>query len=413
MACHGQHERDGVESKAVYFLFSKGVKDDNKSRKVSFGPVSILYISENGDRYDSFLVFPSSESDRQSHRSIQRILVLKSNACKTLAAAVGAYVVPGARLCLKRFQFFLNRVWNRGLHPKDLLVPVPLELKEGLAWWLVKKRLEKGLSPVHRRVQGEMGSNPRSVSSLRFLEQGGVKGAYQQARVTAIFYALQNLQDVVSRKTGQGSQTTPLLSLTSGSRGNKVMGTVPFSGRPVSLVGREECYSAAQICAGQKQHCSGHLEPEGTCDLTEWILNSQVCRMLWRVLGCPLGDTFATSMTKRLDFYFAPHLDPNAPGVDAFLQPLLQLGSVCFSSFCPHSKSDNQVQSGKELLIDSCSFMVASEEVVPRSIGSSSGLPKGPSAEVRSAASTSRQCSSSRSPHSSSDRLETILRQGR
>ena len=95
MACHGQHERDGVESKAVYFLFSKGVKDDNKSRKVSFGPVSILYISENGDRYDSFLVFPSSESDRQSHRSIQRILVLKSIACKILAAAVGAYVVPG------------------------------------------------------------------------------------------------------------------------------------------------------------------------------------------------------------------------------------------------------------------------------------------------------------------------------
>ena len=74
--------------------------------------------------------------------------------------------------------------------------------------------------------------------------------------------------------------------------------------------------------------------------------------MLWRLLGCPLVDTFATNLTTRLDLYFAPYLDPNALGVDVFLQPLFQLGSVYFSSFCPHSKSDNEVQNSKELSID-------------------------------------------------------------
>ena len=28
-------------------------------------------------------------------------------------------LVPGARLCMRKSQFFPKRVWNRGLHPKD------------------------------------------------------------------------------------------------------------------------------------------------------------------------------------------------------------------------------------------------------------------------------------------------------
>ena len=276
-----------------------------------------------------------------------------------------------------------------------------------------KERLEKGLSPVHRRVQGEMGSNPRSVSSLRFLEQGGVKGAYQQARVRAIFYALQSLQDVVLGKTVAGflDNTTTLSYIRS--QREQGHGTVPFGGRPVSLDGREECYSAAVICAGQKQHCSGHLEQEGTSDLNRVDLKSSSMQ--------DVVETMGSSSSGRL-CYFSDHeagsllcssSGSQCSGSGCVPTTLGQPGPVCFSSFCPHSKSDKQVQTGKELSIDSCSSVVASEGVVPGSSRSSSGLPKGPSSEARSVASTSKQNSASRSPHSSSDRLETILRLGR
>ena len=53
---------------------------------------------------------------------------------------------------------------------------------------------------------------------------------------------------------------------------------------------------------------------------TEWVLNLEVCQVLWSLWGTPSIDVFATSFNNRLQRYFSPVPDPRAVGIDAFLQ---------------------------------------------------------------------------------------------
>ena len=54
--------------------------------------------------------------------------------------------VPGARLRMRPFQYFIRRVWCGDSHQLDLVIPFPSELRKGLAWFMEEERIKKGIS---------------------------------------------------------------------------------------------------------------------------------------------------------------------------------------------------------------------------------------------------------------------------
>ena len=52
----------------------------------------------------------------------------------------------------------------------------------------------------------------------------------------------------------------------------------------------------------------------------EWSLHPKICRTLWEIWGKPQIDAFATLFNNKLPRYYSPVPDPQAEGVDAFLQ---------------------------------------------------------------------------------------------
>ena len=84
---------------------------------------------------------------------------------------------------------------------------------------------------------------------------------------------------------------------------------------------------------------------------TEWVLNQEVCKQLWRQWGRPLIDMFATSLTKRLETYFSPHLDREAVGVDAFLQSWDNLDGYAFPPFAVVRQVINKVKKSRNCQI--------------------------------------------------------------
>ena len=65
---------------------------------------------------------------------------------------------------------------------------------------------------------------------------------------------------------------------------------------------------------------------------SEWSLHPEVFLELQRKWPVTL-DLFATSLNKKCPVYFAPHLDPQAAGTDAFLQDWTGLQAYAFPPF--------------------------------------------------------------------------------
>ena len=93
---------------------------------------------------------------------------------------------------------------------------------------------------------------------------------------------------------------------------------------------------------GKRNALADTLSRKGQIVSTEWTLNIKVCQALWKTWGCPQVDAFATALTKRLQNYFSPHLDPGAVGIDALLQDWSHLDLYVFPPYAVIRKVINK-----------------------------------------------------------------------
>ena len=164
----------------------------------------------------------------------------------------------------------------------------------------------------------------------------------------AIFYVLKEMESEVTGKTVAifADNTTALAYIRKqgGTRSWKLFRLVETmliwaEEREITLVPR--------YIEGKKNSVADTLSRKGQVVQTEWTLNMQVCRTLWRLWGRPQIDAFATTLTKRLDSYFAPHIDPNALGVDALIQKWDHLDLYAFPLYAIIRKVVNKVKESK------------------------------------------------------------------
>ncbi|MCS5643736.1 MAG: reverse transcriptase domain-containing protein, partial [Dehalococcoidia bacterium] len=85
---------------------------------------------------------------------------------------------------------------------------------------------------------------------------------------------------------------------------------------------------------------------------TEWSLCPDVFRRICRDLGRPFVDLFATNLNAKLPIYFSPTPDPQAAGVDAFLQDWTGLTAYAFPPMAVIRQTLNKLRAeGLELLL--------------------------------------------------------------
>ena len=269
--------------------------------------------------------------------------------------------VPGARLRMRRYQYYLKRVWRRDYQPKDVLVPVPPKLKEGLVWWLDRERLERGLSLVPKQPDLFLFTDASRKSWGATLDQTHLSGRWNEKEykehinkleLRAIFYALKELEKVVTGKViAVFADNTTALSYVRKQGGTKSWDLFHLVEEMFLWLEEHDITLLPRFVQGKTNVVADTLSREGQIIPTEWTLNAQVCEKLWRLWGRPQVDLFATSLTKRLPVYCSPHLDPNALGVDAFLQSWENLDGYAFPPFAIIRQVINKLRLSKNCRI--------------------------------------------------------------
>ena len=424
----GQDARRGVESEKVFIGTSTGIRHHYKSRKVTFGPVSVFGVPGDSDRHYSFLGFSSQETNRQGIMSVQRILVLRTNACKILAKLTGVYVITGkvcpwCQVAHEEVSILPKESLEKRLSAQGCFSPSASKAERRSCLVARQRKVGEGSVsgpetarplPIHRCIQEELGCYAGSDSFVRKVEREGVQGAYKQTGVKSNLLCTERIRESSNRKGYSGVCRQYHCSFICKETGrHQVMGSVPSSGGNVSMVGGTQHYSTSQVCP-RKDQCGGrHPEQRGADHPHRMDFECTGLRETVETMGSSASRSVCHLSNKETSRVLFATSGSQCHGSGCFSPIMGKSGRLCLPSFCHYKTGDKQTQTVKELSDDSGGPLVASEGVVSGSSQPSGRGSEGPSSKERLASTTSKQSSSPRTPHSSSNRLETILRLGR
>ena len=424
----GSDCRGDEEGERFYSSTGTGIGHCNKLRKVPSGSDSKDHLFGYGNRQCSFLGFSDSEKSQQFTKNAERISIIKGAIREDLVAASRAHVFTGkvcsglkvahetSAICSSQV---LEQTSAVGQGPgTDLGFSVARFKMVGL-----KGKTKQGHShpteepkpnTVIRRLSGGMGCNNRGDGFFRQVVRAGEPLAHQQFRITSRVErpessTTSSMQQDHSN-SGRQYHSTGLYSET---RGHQVVGAVLPDKRNTELDRGEEYSSDSTVHQWGQEFNSRCPEPKKSN-------NSN--RMDAKLRGMPtvvedLGPTISRSFRNKVEQQ-APELHVASPrrtgsGHRRHVAVLVQHGRLCVPSVRHDTSGYQQIQANRAVQNDVGSPMVATTGVVSRSPGIGSGHTKSIATQTRSAESTSGEASTPRPPHSSSDRLATVVRFGR
>ena len=271
-------------------------------------------------------------SDEQQARSWQSLLGHLSSLEK---------LVPGARLRMRPLQFFLNKTWNR--ISQQTWIPIPQDLKSELIWWAEQGRIEQGLSLQKKNPSHKLFSDASREGWGATIGGHHLSGKWSPSEkklhinileLKAIWLALQEVLPIVKGQTiAVFLDNTTALSYIRKQGGTKSWSLFRLVQEMILWLEKNNVNLLPQFIQGSRNSVADALSRKGQILATEWILHQDVCLMLWKMWGRPMVDLFATSLTKRLPLYMAPHSDPMAIATDAMLQSWSNLDAYAFPPF--------------------------------------------------------------------------------
>ena len=325
--------------------------------------------------------------------------------------------VPGARLRMRPFQHYIKRVWRREWHGLDILIPFPEKLKGGLVWWLDEARIKKGVSLEQKTPELQLFSDASRKGWGATLGSHQVSGTWKQSELKdhinvlelrAIFYALQELENLVSNKSiAVFADNSGIYQKTGG---DEVLEAFQARRAIDPMDRREKDSSNPQIYRRKKEQGSryseqGRRDSKHRVDVKPASLSSPV-------------ETLGPSTSRRL--CDLPHKEaaslllasPRPSSSRSGCSPT-KLGPsrpLCFSPICDNPKGHKQDQEVTELSSDDDNPMVASKRVVSGPDGPGCGGSQNPPLKERPSPSTKVKSSTSGSVRSSDDRMEVIIK---
>ena len=359
---------------------------------------------------------------------LQRILVLRTNACKILAKLTGAYVITGkvcpwCQVAHEEVSILPKESLEKRLSAQGCFSPSASKAERRSCLVARQRKVGEGSVsgaetarplPIHRCIQEELGCDSGSDSFVRKVEREGVQGAYKQTGVKSNLLCTEGIREGSNRKGYScvcGQYHCAFICKETGR--HQVMGSVPSSGGNVSMVGGTRHYSNSQVCP-RKDQCGGrHPEQRGADHPHRMDFECTGLRETVEIMGSSSSRSVCHLSNKETSRVLFSASGSQCLGSGCFSPIMGKSGRLCLPSFCHYKTGDKQTQTVKELSDNSGGPLVASEGVVSGSSQPSGRGSEGPSSKERLASTTSKQSSSPRTPHSSSNGLETILRLGR
>ena len=293
-----------------------------------------------------FWVSPSDKRCLSAEKILREFLASDVQQAKSWQSLLGHLsslekFIPGSRLRMRPLQYHLNRCWDR--ESQKALIPVPPDLRPYLTWWLAPQRLSRGFSLQKENPALQLYSDASREGWGATIEGIHLSGKWslQDKRhhintleLKAIWLALREVTNLVEGKTiAVFADNTTALSYISKQGGTKSWTLFRLVEEIFLWLEEHQVLLVPQFIQGVKNTVADSLSRRGQVLPTEWTIHPEVCKEIWKWWGQPMIDLFATSLTKRLPLYFAPHSDPMAIGVDAMLQSWCNLEAYAFPPF--------------------------------------------------------------------------------
>ena len=421
----GQIKGGDSEGKEVYFGSSPRTGHSDKSGKIAVRPHSDYNLSRDDSELCNFLGFTSLETNSKLLTNSQRILRLRQQACKGLAEAPRSYVISrkvhtGSKasneihsICPSTSVGQNNSIRQDSGSSSSVFVGRSdvVERRRETQQRNILGTEEPRAQVAIRRVPSRLGSYPESSAILGGLDRAGKSLAYQQPRVESNMERPEGGRDFsASKDSGSVCRQHYGSSLPAQSGGNQILGPLCLSQRHLAL-GRTTAGCLDSSIHQWPEKCDCRLSqqeesnPSHRMDSEPRGLSSSL-----EALGSASGGLIRDKVEPSPSFVHVPSPGQSSLSRRRHVAVMVQHGRLCLSPIRYAKEGHQQVQGVDQLQNDLGRAMVAPKRVVSGPSGVNSGRAKDSTSQTGSAFPTSGKTVPSKPPHSSSDRLETLVR---
>ena len=410
-----------VEGKGIYSGLDKTIRHIDQLGEITTGTLPSDRLSRNDNKLEFFLGFSNHEKSRQRLINDHRISVLRRTACEILAKSPRPYVVPGEIYSWGKAQdatssisspLILGQEVTKDLdlgspssRPGFSLVGQPIKTQSRH----LPREEEPRATVILRRVSRGLGSCNRGTSSVGEMVFPREGKPHQPSRTQGNMAGSSGSSSLSQRQDHCGlfgQSDGPGLYFEAGR--HKISSSVRSCERPLDLVREQSDLVDAPVhqwgeeCSSRRPQQEGSSSPHGM-DAPSGSMSEALA---------PVGSTSHRPVCHKPDEKTSPVLLPSfGPSGTGDRRPsavLVQRGSLCLPSFRHHQEGDQQAQRVKELQNDSHRPLVAPKRMVPRSSQTRRRGTKAASSQTGSSLTASGEGSTSKPPHASLDRMETL-----
>ena len=428
LADPGQVTRGDDKSHGFHYEISQRVGNSNKPRKVHFGPNSVYYISRHENQFVEFLGFSERETLARSISNIQKMLLLRSNACKVLAEDAGSHGGPG-EICdwCQTPHETLPVLHQKGLEQKvtrfGYLNTVSSGTQKGPCMVVehgetqkrsVIRKQNTEFDDVHRCLKAELGGNVRGQTNLRNVVSERTERPYQRSRAEGHL-----LRSEGAGGPSKGSESVRLCrqhdssSLHQEAGGNEIMEAVQAGGGAASMDRGKGDHSSSKVHRREEKQGSRYPESEGPDNSNRMDTQQPSVPKHLETLGTSSDRCIRNFPDDKATLLFLPSPRPERSGSRCPTTELGQQRSLRIPSLLCDQESDQQGFNFPELQTDIDSPMVATEGVVPGPSGTSRGHSKKSPSKKGPPTAADGKGLTSRPVRTSADRMEVILKLAR
>ena len=270
-------------------------------------------------------------------------------------------LVAGGRRHIRPLQFQLKEQWVRR-QDRHQRIFLSEECRQALGWWRSLSRLQEGIPLDQVSVDHVIYTDASKVGWGAVLDRLQASGlwSYQESllhinvlELEAVARGLSEFADFLKDSTvavmSDNATVVSYLNKQGGTRSRTLCS------RTLTLLDWADergITLKSTYVPGRLNVKADALSRGNQIVKTEWSLCPDIFRRICRDLGRPFVDLFATDLNAKLPAYFSPVPDPQAAGVDAFLQDWTGLVAYAFPPTAVIRKTLNKVRAeGTELLL--------------------------------------------------------------
>ena len=428
LAGSGKVKRRDEESEGFHFDTSTGIRHHSELREVSSRTDSDNYLPGDGVGQQEFLGFPNPKESGEYAQYCKRVSILRSTSSEIMAAIVGSHVLSrevdnGGQVENEAITVLTATTMEEVTAVRKDLSP-HLRVSCSRPEMVVRQgQVSKRCLPVSKEprpnlaircLPARLGSSSGGEIIFGNLDPSGTRSTYQYAGVKSdlVRFTESGTPGLQQGYLGFCRQYDSS-SIHSEGRRNEVVGSLLSCQGDSSMDRKTGDNLETSIHKRSKKCHSRRFESKESNDNYRVDTTSTGLSAPVESLGSTHSGSFCDKVESQTSQLHVSTSRRASCSRRRHVATLVQHGRLCIPSFCHDQTSAQQTASINQLQNDSGRAVVASARMVSRPVGTSCRLSKSVASQTRPSKPASGEAVTPKPPHSSSDRLETVIRFGR